>query len=491
MKGTFGRTLAGLVAVAAIFVILNAGLAQTPRVDTPHIRIKPPTIKPPTIKPNSTPIPGAKSGLGTANPGVVGVGRGTTSGGKSGLGTTNPGAVGVGRGTSTTSDGKSGLGTTNPGVVGVGRGTTLRGTPTSGTTGPGPVGVGVGTEQGRYPPMVPAYTGGGSLSLILHDPCLSPNGCTCPDGNNVEQGGMCLSFQLAQACAASGGLISGQTCVCSSGMTLVNGSCVSACPTGSTFTDGACVCNSSAGCTCSGGGAANLGGYCPPSGASWPIVCIGGTVAYGQCNCPIINGQGALPENGICTAGAPVPPPQSCTGYTNESQCLCANGNVNPPGGNCIVSPATAIVCIGGTVNNGECQCAPGETPQNSICAGPPLPTQTCLGGTIDSGYCSCPTGTSLSSGVCECVTPGGCTCAGGAFSTVMGSYCDVQPKISCTGGSSLNGECICPNGNVNPTGGNCAASPPICIGGTFDASGNCHCPDGVTFFGGAGGTCP
>jgi hypothetical protein len=225
-------------------------------------------------------------------------------------------------------------------------------------------------------------------------------------------------------------------------------------------------CQQAGGCPCPGGGTAAAGAYCA-SDQLPPISCVGGETIGRTCAC----GGNAVPLNGVCTIGAK--PPAVCSGGSIDSSgdCSCPNGNINPFGGSCY-QPPTQIACNGGTFfPGGNCVCPDGTVdPVNGSCSSYQPAPISCVGGDTTSG-CSCGGNGAPLNGVC---TSG------------------AKPPAVCSGGSvDGNGDCVCPNGNINPFGGNCYQPPTqiACNGGSIFANGNCACPDGTVDP--ISGTCP
>lgn len=145
------------------------------------------------------------------------------------------------------------------------------------------------------------------------------------------------------------------------------------------------------------------------------IVCLGGTVRGGKCEC----GGETVVIGGITSGGR-------TTFHCQPKRQEAAKPAVADPRP---VKPAPRIVCAGGSVRNDACICQPGYAPVktgatsyrcNRVAVLPPpvvtpkpvvpqrviAPQIACAGGVVRSNRCFCPSGKSLQNGVCRTIAP-------------------------------------------------------------------------------------
>ena len=189
-------------------------------------------------------------------------------------------------------------------------------------------------------------------------------------------------------------------------------------------------------CACPDGTVDPLNGDCA-SNQPVPITCVGGDTIGGTCACS----GNAAPLNGICTIGAKAPAVCDGGSIDGNGNCVCPNGNINPFGGDCY-QPPTQIVCNGGSIfANGNCACPDGTVdPLNGNCASNQPAPITCVGGDTIGGTCACSGNAAPLNGICTIGAKAPAVCDGGSIDG--------------------NGNCVCPNGNINPFGGDCYQPP-------------------------------
>lgn len=140
-------------------------------------------------------------------------------------------------------------------------------------------------------------------------------------------------------------------------------------------------------------------------------------------------------------------------------------------------------VCpVGGSCEDGTCECPVGEVDCPGTC--------TLLGTTNSCSDCGdvCPVGGSCNEGICECPV-GEADCSGTCKILGTNENC-ADCGDSCTGGKDCNdGTCECPVGKADCFGtcktlgttGDCSSCGDVCPEGGSCESGACECPEGQT----------
>ena len=194
--------------------------------------------------------------------------------------------------------------------------------------------------------------------------------------------------------------------------------------------------------------------------------------------------------------GTTTPPPPTCQApyvYDPATQmCVRHRTTTTTPPPRVVVPTRPPVVCEGGRVVDGVCQCPSGATNVNGVCVTTQIAVPCPSGASLQNGVCTCPPGESVVGNACTVPCQGGtvvdntCHCFPGEVS--VSGVCTLLPLAfppPCKGGTVVNGTCQCPSGwFYDSPAGACflkpVTFPPPCQGGTVVA-GKCQCSPGAT----------